>query len=386
MNNCEGWGMYREIHELKEIGLNVSQIARRMDICRGTASKYLAMSIDEFKNYLEGLQNRQRKLDVAHDDILSWLEEYPELSNSQVLDWIQERLKVGGICEGTVRNYVMDIREKYNIPKTDYVRSYEAMDDPPMGHQMQVDFGEFKTKTSYGNFTKLYFIAFVLSNSRYKYVEWLDRHFTTHDVVQMHENAFEFYGGIPYEAVYDQDHLILVSENSGDLILTQEFSSYVKTRKFSIHMCRKADPESKGRIENVVGFVKKNFSRCRAFHNLEKWNEQCISWLARTGNGKKHNVTHKIPAEVFADERQYLKPALTKMYLEKPIKKSITALIRKDNIVRYHSNRYTLPQNTYDGTERYSPFISSFLSCYIIHRYTPPYIKYAYNYILHVEL
>lgn len=194
----------------------------------------------------------------------------------------------------------------------------------------------------------------MLSHSRYKYVEWLDRPFATHDVVKMHENAFEFYGGIPYEAVYDQDHLILVSENSGDLILTQEFSSYIKSRKFSIHMCRKADPESKGRIENVVGFVKKNFARCRTFHNLEKWNEQCISWLARTGNGKKHNITNKIPAEVFTDERQYLKPVSLKMQIEKSTKSSISALIRKDNTVRYLSNRYTLPQKTYDGTEIYA--------------------------------
>lgn len=154
MNNCEGWGMYIEIHQLKQIGLNISQIARRMDICRGTVSKYLAMTTEEFKDHLKGLDSRQRKLDTAHDDILSWLKGYPELSNSQVLDWLQERLKIGGICEGTVRNYVMDIREKYNIPKTTYVRSYEAMDDPPMGHQMQVDFGEFKAKSNYGNLTK----------------------------------------------------------------------------------------------------------------------------------------------------------------------------------------------------------------------------------------
>lgn len=119
-------------------------------------------------------------------------------------------------------------------------------------------------------------------------------------------------------------------------------------------MCRRADPESKGRIKNVFGFVKKNFARCRTFHNLENWNEHCIAWLERTGNGKKHNITNKIPAEVFADERQYLKPAAFKMQLEKSSKGSISALIRKDNTVRYESNRYTLPQNTYDGIEKYS--------------------------------
>lgn len=354
MNQSEGWGMYREIHQLKQIGLNTSQIARRLNINRNTVAKYLAMTTDEFKNYLESLEIRTKKLDKVHDDILAWLQEYPELSNSQILDWLEERLKIKDVSEGTVRNYVMEIREKYNIPKSAYVRSYESMDDPPMGHQMQVDFGEFKAKRRCGSSCKLYFIAFVLSNSRYKYVEWLDRPFTTKDVIQMHENAFEFYGGIPFEAVYDQDHLILVSENAGDLILTHDFSSYVKNRKFSLYMCRKADPESKGRIENVVGFVKKNFAKCRTFHNLEKWNEQCLSWLERTGNGKKHNITSKIPAEAFSEERKHLKPVTTKIQIEKSLKNSISALIRKDNTVRYKSNRYTLPQNTYDGTEAYA--------------------------------
>jgi transposase len=355
MNQSEGWGMYREIHQLNQIGLNTSQIARRVGIHRNTVTKYLSMTTEDFKAFVEGMDSRTRKLDNVHDEIVSWVKEYPELSNAQVFDWLQERLKIGDVCEGTVRNFVMDIREKFNIPKTAYVRSYEAMDDPPMGHQMQVDFGEFKARSSSsGISSKLYFIAFVLSHSRYKYVQWLDRPFTTQDVVQMHENAFEFYGGIPYEAVYDQDHLILVSENAGDLILTHEFSSYVKNRKFSVHMCRKADPESKGRIENVVGFVKKNFARCRIFYNLEKWNEQCFSWLSRTGNGKKHNITNKIPAEVFIEERKYLKPVTAKMQIEKSLKSSISALIRKDNTIRYKSNRYTLPQGTYDGTERYA--------------------------------
>ena len=157
MNQSEGWGMYREIHQLKQIGLNISQIARRLNINRNTATKYLSMTPEEFKNYLESLDTRSRKLDKVHDEILSWIQEYPELSNSQVLDWLEERLRIKSVCEGTVRNFVMEIREKYNIPKTVYVRSYGPMDDPPMGHQIQVDFGIFKARTGFGVSCKLYF-------------------------------------------------------------------------------------------------------------------------------------------------------------------------------------------------------------------------------------
>ena len=191
-----------------------------------------------------------------------------------------ERYPETNISEGTARNYVSYLRKEYDIPKTIHKRDYEAIEDPALGYQLQVDFGEKKLKNAQGNLVKLWFIVFVLSNSRHKYVEWLDRPFNTKDVIRMHENAFSFYGGRTKEIVYDQDHLVLTSENGGDLILTHEFSNYTRKRGFQIYMCRKQDPESKGRVENVVGFVKNNFANHRIFFNLEKFNEDCLDWTA----------------------------------------------------------------------------------------------------------
>ncbi|MGI6707392.1 MAG: hypothetical protein ACOX6S_14580 [Clostridia bacterium] len=67
---------------------------------------------------------------------------------------------------------------------------------------------------------KLLVMCFVLFHSRIKYCEWLDRPFTTTDIIRIHENAFDFFGGVSEEMVYDQDHSILVSEDHGDLIYT----------------------------------------------------------------------------------------------------------------------------------------------------------------------
>ncbi|NTZ20040.1 transposase [Paenibacillus sp. JMULE4] len=91
-----------------------------------------------------------------------------------------------------------------------------------MGEQMQVDFGEVKIKNMQGISVKLWFITFVLSHSRHKFVHWQDRPFVTKDVIDAHELAFVYYGGMTREIVYDQDHLLLASENYGDLILTHE--------------------------------------------------------------------------------------------------------------------------------------------------------------------
>ena len=143
-----------------------------------------------------------------------------------------------------------------------------------MGFQAQVDFGQTWQKNEQGQSVKLYVVAFVLSHSRYKYMEWLDRPFTTNDLIEAHKNAFHAFGGKPKEIVYDQDNIIIVSENNGDIIYTKQFESYRREEAFQVYACRGSDPESKGKIENVIGFIKNNFAKHRVYTTLDNWNQQ----------------------------------------------------------------------------------------------------------------
>ncbi len=348
MNHAERWQMYSKIHELKGLNLKIAQIARHVGVSRNTVYKYIDMAPAEYHRHLERRGSRKKKLDSYKSQILDWLKQYPDLSAAQIYDWLQERHTEIDVSEKTVGNLVNRLRREHTIPKTVCQRQYEAIPDPPMGYQVQVDFGEDKLKDPDGILHKLWFIAFVLSNSRQKYVEWLDRPYTTADLIRAHENCLQYYGGMPAEFVYDQDHLVLVSENNGDLIYTHEFAAYRKQREFKTYMCRKSDPESKGRIENVVGYIKKNFAKHRIYYNLDKLNEQCLDWLERTGNGKMHNTTKKVPAEVFLEEKKHLRPVPTTITI-KSTTGSISRLVRKDNTISYQGNRYSVPLGTYNG-------------------------------------
>ena len=228
--------LYIEIHRLHKEGFSKSAIARKLNISRNRVIDYLNMTADEFEDFLSTLQTREKKLDRYHDEILGWLKEHPDLTAAQVYDWLEEKLNFKDVAENTVRNYLNEMRDYYHIPKVNVQRSYSAVPELPMGKQVQVDFGETTVKTKQGGKKKLYFISFILSHSRYKYVEWLDRPFRTSDMIRMHENAFQYFGGMPEEMVYDQDTLLTVSENSGDLILTAEFTKYHQTRKFNIYL------------------------------------------------------------------------------------------------------------------------------------------------------
>jgi orotate phosphoribosyltransferase-like protein len=56
MKRLERWHMYFSIHQMKQKGLKVSQIARKLNISRNTVYKYLSMNPDEFKQFVDGRQ------------------------------------------------------------------------------------------------------------------------------------------------------------------------------------------------------------------------------------------------------------------------------------------------------------------------------------------
>src|SRR5690554_1883550 len=338
-----------EIRQLLGQGFTKTAVANRLGISRPTLYNYLDKSPKEMADWIDSINTKRKKLDPYKNQILKWLKENPDMTAAQVEDWLKERHKDLEVSESTVRSYVRSIREEYNIPKEIITRSYEAVPDPEKGEQVQVDFGETWQETIDKRKIKLYFIAFVLSHSRQKYTEFLDRPFTTRDVIRSHENAFKWYEGLPHEIVYDQDSLILVSENGGNLILTKEFESYRQERRLKLRVCRKADPESKGRIENVIGYIKNNFAKHRTFTNIDRWNEDALKWLERTGNYKIHNTTKKRPVDVFQEEKKHLRPIIQELknYYSNPVS-SITRIVRPDNTILYRSNRYSVPLGTFN--------------------------------------
>jgi len=80
--------MYIEIYQLKQLGLNISQIARKLNISRNTVYKYLDMSPEEMQAFVESVKTKRKKLDSCESQILQWLREYPDLSAARIHDWL----------------------------------------------------------------------------------------------------------------------------------------------------------------------------------------------------------------------------------------------------------------------------------------------------------
>ena len=339
--------VYFEIHRLHRDGLSIRQISKELVINRRTVSRYLSMSELEFEQMAIDQSDRVKVLTPFEPFVKSQLEKFRDTSAAQMHDWLKEHFQeLPKVSPKTVFNYVSWIRRRHNLPFIKPPREYEMVQELPYGKQAQVDFGEYNMRNPSGNRVKVFFFIMILSRSRFKYIWFTDGYFTSQLAVDAHEKAFAYFNGIPMEIVYDQDKVFMVSENGGDLILTETFRSYTREQSFSLYFCRKADPESKGKVENVVRYVKRNFLYNRTFHNVETLNQEALSWLGRTANALPHSVTKKEPMFELDIERPCLTP-----YTPCSPRPSDLALycVRKDNSIPYKGNFYSLPLGTYKG-------------------------------------
>ena len=341
--------MWYEVTKLKREGLNKSQISRILCLDRGTVRKYLRMNESEFLSSTSYIRHVNSKLEAYKPFIINLLGLCQDFSSSQIHDKLSEEYPDFPYTHrNTVNNYVVKLRREYNIPKKcTPTREYSKLPETPYGKYAQVDFGEQWIYTGNKRSKKVYFFALVLSRSRYKFIYFQQTPFTTRTAIYAHELAFEYMGGIPQKIIYDQDKVFIHSENLGDCLLTSDFKHFVNRYHFESIFCRKSDPESKGKIENVVKYVKGNFLKGRVFTDIQQLNREALSWLARTGNGIKHNGTQLIPTDIFNLEKSYLLP-----YNGAPcqvIEVMTTHTIRKDNTILYRSNFYSLPLGSYKG-------------------------------------
>lgn len=339
--------MFHEIQRLKREGFSDAWISRHLRLNRRTVTKYLHMSEEDFLSFKDSGRPRNKLLTRYEDFVRTRLEECPDASAAQVHDWLKEHFEdFIDVNEKTVFNFVLTLRNKYDIPKVFHYRDFGKVEELTYGKQAQADFGEYHMTTEEGTRKKVYFFAMVLSASRQKYVVYRDNPFTTWALIDAHEQCFIFFMGIVEEIVYDQDKLILISENHGDLLLTQEFRNYVNYRGFSLRFCRKADPQSKGKVENVIRYIKYNFLRGRKYINNPLLNQQSGQWLSRTANAKTHATTRKIPQQEWEMEKASLKPLEAAYHADQADQ---WYNVRKDNTIAYKGNFYCLPKGTYLG-------------------------------------
>lgn len=304
--------MYEKVQTFKRLGYSRSKIASELGLDHKTVAKYYRMDERDFRSFRQQHMFRDKALEEYEKDILEVYEEneFRKLNMSSVYDYLEERYGTLPGNEQTLRNYISYLIQADKMRLDEKIRTYTKVPELPYGRQMQFDFGQYRLRSG----LKLFMCVAVLSASRYKYVIFQDHPFKTREVIHHLLNCFDYFGGVPEEMVIDQDNLMVVSENAGDIIYTDDFKYFIEEQEIRMYVCRVADPETKGKIENLIKYVKNNFLSIRDFTALDEANESVVTWLKRRANGKISQATKQIPDLLIEHEREHLKPVRNSIF------------------------------------------------------------------------
>ena len=335
-----------QIHKIKALydegrGSSLHAIAAQLGISRNTVRKYLALSAEGIAAY-QRQRERTKRLDAHRNYIVHLLATYPRLTAVKVLRKLQEAHGDLGVSARSARRYISALKQTVSVKQERY---YEPVLDLAPGVQCQVDGGELRGVMIGGLETTVYFVVFVLSYSRLMQVVASPRPVDTAALIRMHDAAFRAFGGYPKECVYDQTSLVVIAEIFRELTLNQRFHRSATTVGFRIRACEGYDPESKGKVEAGVKYVKQDGLYGETFADVPALAAHLARWLEETANVRTHAVTGEAPQVRYdRDERAvmgaYLSPPGI-MELGQPAVQTRQA--DKTGLIAYRANKYSVP-------------------------------------------
>lgn len=324
---------YLMIRDLHTQGLNISQISRKTGYDRKTVRTHLNNnSMPEIKER----GKKESKLDPYKEYIIQKLNEAP-FTASRLFREVKEMGYKGKYT--IVKDFIRESRPEQGVAAT---LRYETKP----GVQAQVDWSEFGRVEIDGKTLKLYCFNMILGYSRMRYIEFtLSIDVTT--LMKCHLNAFRYFGGYPKEILYDNMKQVVifralkVSESEWQ----PKFEDFFKFYGFIPRLCRPYRPQTKGKIENTVSYVRRDFFLGRSFSSFPDINIQSKPWLKMI-NSNIHGTTHEIPLDRLKIEE--LKtvdrvPEYLLIYEE-------TRKISRDCYISYLGNKYSVPYR-YAGRE-----------------------------------
>ena len=287
----------KNYHESRR--LTVPQIARELRMDARTVARYLAMEHYERRK----TPRRKSKLDSYKADVVRLLETHPYTA-TQILQRLREAGFKGGFS--ILKEYVRKVRP----PRTS---AFLTLSFAP-GECAQVDWGQYGA-IPIGNTTRrLSFFVMVLCYSRKLYVEFTLAETMEH-FLACHEHAFEFFGGACAGIMVDNLKSAVLQRVIGEQpVLNPRYKDFADHYGFKIIPCGVGHPQSKGRVENAVGYVKKNFLAGGHLQDFKLFNPAAREWLATVANVRLHGATKQKPVELFEKEKPSLQPLPPRPY------------------------------------------------------------------------
>ena len=315
----------------------VTDIAKDMGLSRPTVRKHI--NTVEEPQYQRKLSNAP-KLGQFKAQLTAWLEEDAKLPRQRRRTGhrLFEGLSTIGYSGAydSVQRFVKRWQSANHGPKLNDAfvpLLFQA------GDACQFDWSQEQVEVG-GVLQKIKVAHFRLSYSRQMFVVAYPRE-TQEMVLDAHNRAFQFFGGVPARLIYDNLKTVVDAVYAGKTRkFNRRFLTLANHYLFEPVACTPASGWEKGQVENQVGNIREwlftPLARFATFAQMNDWLAVRCTELAQ----RKHPTQrHRSIAQCFADEQPLLRPITASFdgYIEQMLRVSSTCLVRVDR------NRYSVP-------------------------------------------
>lgn len=291
-----------EIHILHKQGKSIREISRMMGVSRNTVRRYLRGNLTD--PHYKDRPPIERKLDPYKTYIDARLE-------AAAPDWIPATVIIREIKEQGYPGGASMLRSYMRTLKPVAIEEPVVRFETEPGKQMQVDWCVIKR----GKQPVSAFVA-TLGYSRAAYVEFVsNERFAT--LERCHENAFEFFEGVPLEVLYDNMRTVVTQRNAyGDGLhrFHKGLWQLAKDYRFTPRLCKPYRAKTKGKVERCIHYLRYSFYIPLAAKlkqadmplDIDTANIEVLKWLRDIANQRLHGTTNQIPATRLILERKVL--------------------------------------------------------------------------------
>jgi transposase len=322
--NEERWAQIRRLHD---DGLSISEIGRQLEADRKTIRKALRQS---WKAYQRA--PREDTLLAAHADFVSERAEQVNFSARILFQELRRERGFDGSYD-TVRRFVAPLRAAATPDRLCQTR-FET--EP--GQQSQIDWGEVRTYLR-NQPIKLHIFVLTLGYSRRGYYRACANE-QLGLFLESHEAAFEHFGGLTREHLYDRPRTVCQPTN-GQWRWNETFRAFAGHWGFEPRLCAPYRAQTKGKVESGVKYVKRNFMPGRRFVDFADVQAQLDEWMVAIADVRIHGTTHQRPIDRFAAERVALLPTVGHGSFGEC--RRVTRIVADDYLVSFQTNRYSVP-------------------------------------------
>jgi transposase len=332
---------FHDIKFLKEVeGLSQRQISKRLGIARNTVSKYLKQD-----HAPTTILRQQTFATKEYSDetkrVLPIIDEWLEDDQKR---WGKQKHTAARIYERLVEEYEFKGSES-NIRKIVAKRRKKLQEvfiplDFQLGHQFQFDWGEADIILQ-GRTHRIYLFCMLLSASRVRFVRAYI-HEKQEAFLDGFVHAFEFFGGVPAEGLFDNLKTAVNKILQGRDRLEQEsFLALQAHYLFKAEFCNVRSGNEKGRVEGTVGYIRrKAFVPLPEAQSLEELNSYLLEWCLKEAEHKKVPYKKETVADMWGKEKEYLHPLPEQRF---EACKLVSCQVNKTSLITIETNQYSVP-------------------------------------------